>query len=377
MSAGNTRLRIGVLGAGMIATVAYGYLPGLRKIADRVEVVAISSRTRARAEKVAEDWNIPAVYDDLDTMLADTDLDAVLNLTPIDAHFETSMRILAAGKHLVTEKPIATSVSEADKMAKTAASKKLLVVCAPMEMLRPEWIEARRLVREGVIGKVAFARVESSHAGPAAMAWPVDPSWFYQAGAGPLFDLGVYGLDRITGILGPAQRVMAFSGVTAPVRHARGGPFDGLAIPVTEPDNTVLMLDFGQARFAMVDATFNVVASKSPQLELFGQSGTILVNRPDATAVQGQLPIELYRVDAAAGMSGWVTPQSVGNRPIVDRPADLERAVLLEHLADCLDSGQAPVVGLDRARHVLEIMVAAQTSAREGHTVELSTTFAP
>ena len=100
-----------------------------------------------------------------------------------------------------------------------------------MDILKREWAQARRLIGEGAIGKVAFARVQSSHGGPAAMAWPADPSWFYAKGAGPLLDMGVYGLDRITAVLGPARAVAAMSGVTAPVRRARGGPFDGPGDP--------------------------------------------------------------------------------------------------------------------------------------------------
>ena len=369
-------LRVGVLGAGMIATVDYGFLPGLQRMADRAEVVAIASRTRSRAEAVARDWNIPHVYDDLDSMLVDSDLDAVLNLTPIIDHFATSRRILEAGKHLVTEKPLASSVAEATELCDLAQQQRALVVCCPYDMLRPEWLEARRLVQAGAIGKVAFARVQSSHAGPAAMSWPADPTWFYQAGAGPLLDMGVYGIDRVTGVLGPVRRVTAFSGRTLPVRYARGGPFDGLKIEVNEDDNNLVLLDFGEATFAVVDGTFNVVASKAPQMEVYGLGGTLLVRRPDAGGVAGQLALELYRLDAAPGLDGWITPRTVGHLAQDDRTAGLFRATLVDYLVECLRTGQGPgLVGPERARHVLEVMLAARTSAREGRAVDLETTF--
>src|SRR5580704_5345992 len=192
-------LRVGILGAGMIATVEPGYLPGLRRLRGRVAVTAIASRSRARAEQVARDWDIPVVCDNLDEMLARGDVDAVVNLTPIAAHYETSLCILAA------EKQLASTLAQADELIEAAAQGGLLIVCAPMDILKREWAQARRLIGEGAIGKVAFARVQSSHGGPAAMAWPADPSWFYAKGAGPLFDMGVYGLDRITAMLGPAR----------------------------------------------------------------------------------------------------------------------------------------------------------------------------
>lgn len=370
-------LRVGILGAGMIATVEPGYLPGLRRLRGRIEVTAIASRTRARARQVARDWDIPVVCGNLGEMLARGDVDAVVNLTPIAAHHETSLRILAAGKHLVTEKPLASTLAQADELIEAAARDGLLIVCAPMDILKREWAQARRLIGQGAIGKVAFARVQSSHGGPAAMAWPADPSWFYAKGAGPLLDMGVYGFDRVTAVLGPARAVAAMSGVTAPVRRARGGPFDGLEIPVTEPDNNLVLLDFGDATFAVVDASFTVMATRSPEMEVFGLGGTLVVNRPDTAYGRGQLPIELFRVDAAPGLPGWVTPHSLDAETRADRTQVLARASLVEHLADCLDAGTQPLPSAVRARHVLEIMLAAERAAATGRTVPLTTTLTP
>ncbi len=371
----NRKLRLGVLGAGMIAIVPNGFLPGIGQLADRVEVVAITSRTRARAEDVAQDFAIPRVFDDLATMLADADLDAVLNVTPIDVHYETSLQILEAGKHLLSEKPLASTMREADDLIAKAKQHGVQILSAPVDMLRSEWIEARRLVQSGALGKVAFARVQSSHAGPAAMSWPADPTWFYQKGSGPLLDMGVYGLTRATGVLGPAKRVTAMTGITVPTRRARGGAFDGLEIPVTETDNHVLLLDFGESTFATVDASFNVVGTKAPQLEVYGLEGTLYVNRPDATILPGQLPLELYRIDAAPGLSGWITPRTIGQSRLSDRVQALQRGVMVEHLLECLETGRQPIIGAEQARHVLEIMIAAQTAAREGQTVTLETSF--
>src|SRR5215472_1326012 len=368
------RLRLGIAGAGMIATVEAGFLPGLSRMRDRVEVTAITSRTRARAEAVARDWQIPAVFDDLDAMLAGAEIDAVLNLTPIEAHYEVNMRALAAGKHLVTEKPIAATLAEANEICELAERRELVVLCAPADMLSLEWADAKRLLRNGAVGRVAFARLQSSHAGPAAMAWPADPTWFYQKGAGPLLDMGVYGIDRITGLLGPARRVAAMSGLVVPRRLARGGPFHGLAIDVTEDDNALLLLDFGEAAFAVIDATFNVQASLSPELELFGTEGTLVVNRPSA-ARDGSGPIELFRLEAGPGLAGWITPASLDALPRENRAGRYSRAVLIDHLVDCVAGDARPVTGADRARHVLEIMLAAKTAAREGRTVELTTRF--
>jgi predicted dehydrogenase len=363
-------LRIGILGAGMIATVGYGYLPHLHKIRDRIMVAAIADPNVELARSVAAAHGIPSVHASLEALLG-SDVEAIVNLTPIQVHFETSRAILEAGRHLVTEKPLCSTMAEADELLAIAEAKRLLIVSAPADMVAREWALARRLVGEGAIGKVAFARVQSSHAGPAGNGWPVDPTWFYQEGAGPLLDLGVYGFHQVTGVLGPARRVMAMAGITVPVRRARGGPFDGLEIAVGTADNNLVLLDFGEATFAVVDGTFNVVASRSPRMELFGLEGTLIVNRPDS----GAPPVELYRLDAAPGLAGWITPREYGFPRSDDRFMELQRGVLIEHLADCLRDGTPPVPSAQHARHVLEIMLAAGRSAAEGVAVDLATAF--
>ncbi|MBI2775733.1 MAG: Gfo/Idh/MocA family oxidoreductase [Chloroflexi bacterium] len=364
-------LRVGVLGAGMIATIGYGYLPHLGRIRDRVDMVAIANRGLEKGRAVANAHGIAHVVRSLDELLA-FDVDAVVNLLPGPDHFAASMQILRSGRHLVSEKPITSTLAEADELLDTADRMGLLVVAAPADMLAAEWRRARDVVARGAIGKVAFARVQSSHAGAAGLSWPVDPTQFYQDGVGALLDLGVYGLTQATGVLGPARRVSALSGITVRQRRARGGPFDGLAIPVSAPDNNLLLVDFGDATFAVVDATFNVVASRSPRMEVFGLEGTLLVNREDVAAP----PVEVYRLDAAPGLGGWITPQAYEIFPApADRFAELARGVLIEHLADCIRDGVPPIASGRHARHVLEIMLAAQQSARDGRVIEIATTF--
>ena len=365
------RVRVGILGAGMIATIGYGYLPHLGKIRDRVELVAIADLRIEQARSVAESHEIGRAVESLDDLLA-LDLDAVVNLLPGPAHFAASKRILEAGRHLVTEKPITSTLPEADELLDLADRRNLYIVAAPADMLASEWAQARDLVARGALGKVAFARVQSSHAGAAALSWPVDPSQFYQEGVGALLDLAVYGLTQVTGVLGPARRVSALSGITVAERPVRGGPFDGMTIPVSAPDNNLILIDFGDSTFAVVDGTFNVVASRSPRMEVFGLEGTLLVNRGDVAAP----PVEVYRLDAAPGLAGWISPQTYELFPVgSDRFAELQRGSLIEHLADCIRDGVQPVASGRHARHVLEVMLAAQQSALEGRVIDVVSTF--
>jgi predicted dehydrogenase len=363
-------LRAGILGAGTIATASYGFLPGMMEMRGDVTAVAIADPVIERARAAATEYSIPEVYGTLEDMLERSEIDLVLNLTPIPYHGATSMQILQAGKHMVAEKPIATTMEEADALVELANARGLTYVVAPPNMLQPNRVEAKRLIESGAIGKVAFARVRGSHGGPAAGNWPLDPTWFYQEGSGPLFDMGVYGIHDITGILGPAKRVVAFSGITEQFRTVRGGPYVGKQIEVTVDDNTLLMLDFGGATFAVVDGTFNVNAARSPQVEIFGRAGTInLYNQyQDPT----HPPLELFRLDAAPGVDGWITPRS----GLYDEASQrYRRAILVKHLVDCVRQGVHPILSAEHARHTLEIMLKSIESARSGQALDLRTTF--
>ncbi len=367
-------LKLGVLGTGMIATYPYGVMPNLRHIPDKIEVVAVADPLFERAQEAQRQFNVPHAYASLEEMLERCDLDAVANLTPIPLHGRTSLTILEAGKHLITEKPLGITMEEADALIAAAAQRDLTIVCAPPDMLYPYYQEARRIIAEGSIGRIAFARVRSSHGGPANGWWPHDPSWFYQKGAGPLFDMGVYGIHEITGLLGPARRVVAFSGITEPTRVVRGGPFEGKTIEVTADDNSLFMLDFGGSTYAVIDGTFNVNAARGPKLEVFGRGGTLNINDRQGTGA-GAPPMEVYRVDAIAGLGGWVSPEAWRLSQAQQHVDRLQRAILVDHLVDCVWEGRHPVLSAEHARHALEIMLKVDESARLGQALDLTTAF--
>ena len=367
-------LRLGVLGAGNIATNAIGVIPHLRLISEKVELVAVADTLFERARAAQEKFNVPHAFASLEEMLERADIEAVVNLTPIPFHGATSLKILQAGKHCASEKPIATTMEQADALVETAAANGLTFVCAPVLPILPTHLEVRRLLNEGTIGRVAFARVRSSHGGPAAVPFPTDPTWFYQEGAGPLFDMGVYGIHDITGLLGPARRVVAFSGITEPTRTVFGGPFKGKQFEVTADDNTLFMLDFGQSTFAVVDGTYNVNAAKSPRIEIFGRAGTINVN--DYRAVRaGAPPFEIYRVDALPELGGWITPDTTALSRAQERINTLQRAHIVDYLVDCVRQKCKPVLSAEHARHALEIMLSVAESARTGRAIDLKTSF--
>src|SRR5205823_635344 len=216
-------------------------------------------------------------YGSLEQMLNRADFDLLVNNTPIPQHYEVTLAALRAGRHVYTQKPMTTTVAEATHLIEEARDRHLVLAVAPEHPVRPIVQRLAALIADGAIGKVTFARVVSSHDGPEKHDVPRDSTWFYQPGSNPILDLGVHGLSQITAILGPVKRLTGFSGRSAPVRYTTAGPFTGKRIDVAIDDNSLLLLDFGDARFGFLDATYCVEATLSPSLEIHGTEGTLAV----------------------------------------------------------------------------------------------------
>src|SRR5688572_5226822 len=121
-------MKLGILGTGMIATYSYGVMPNLRHVPEKAQIVAVADPVFERAQAAQRQFNVPHAFRTLTEMLERADVDAVVNLTPIPLHAATSREILDAGKHLVTEKPLATTMEEADSLIETARRHGLTII---------------------------------------------------------------------------------------------------------------------------------------------------------------------------------------------------------------------------------------------------------
>ena len=354
------------MGCGGIASGLY--LPGIATI-PRAEVVALCDTLPERLESTRQRFaeypqgDVPQTYTDLGEMLAQSDIDLLINTTPIQAHYALNLQAVEAGVNVYTEKSMTVTVEEADHLIEAAQARGVLLASAPDMMVRAGALHLKQLAASQVVGPVVWAQVRSSHGGPDSFATRRDPSWFYQPGAGPILDMGVYGLHLITGLLGPARRVTAFSARSRPLRYVRRGPLKGLELKVEIDDNVLILLDFGNSVLAFVDSGYCVPDSKSPQLELFGTDGTLSL-----VGCRADPPIEIFVDDMARGVRGWIRPEGRVPQPTT-------RAMGVAHVVDCLLDGDDLILTPEHARHVIEIMNNAQESAQQGRALELETTF--
>src|SRR4051812_2856138 len=274
-------VRLGIVGAGSIAL--RGLLPHLTMadVQDRVNVVALCDPVFSRAEAAAAKFGVKTAYPDMQSMLEAGGLDAVSIASPIGLHYEQGVTAVEAGLHVHFNKSMTTTVDEADDLIARAHQRGVKLVSSPGELIHPRLQRIKELVQEGALGQLtwamtgaAFGRYHEQEASVRLGDDPltnINPAWYFRRpGGGPLYDMTVYGLHALTAVVGPAKRVTAMSGVRLKEREFRGE-----MLPTDMDDQTLMVLDFGNAFFAYV---YGVAAGNLPGLGrplIFGTKGII------------------------------------------------------------------------------------------------------
>jgi predicted dehydrogenase len=360
----NEPVKVGVVGCGDVAHKSY--LPALARYSERARLTAVCDADPARAERAAKTYGVPRFYSEYDRFLAEADVAMVVILTRNVDHAAHALAALRAGKHVCCEKLLANRVDEATEIIELAHARGLKLAVAPAVLLDPGVARAAQLIQGGAIGKVCLVRGHATGPGPASDPKQLgDPTWFYQSGSGALREQGVYPLTTVTGLLGPAKRVTALAGIAIPETPRRRGPVVGGTIHVEAPDNYVVLLDFGEGCIATVDASYCVRAERPAPTEIFGSTGSLNLWswRHDGHRV------EVFHENHDLGLADWIAaaPAGLGR--------EWEYGWTATHLVDCLYDGRSVALTAEHHRHVVEIIEATESSAREGRTIELRTTF--
>lgn len=367
-------INVGIIGCGDVAT--HSYLPGLKVLGDHAKVVAVFDIVDWRVDNAKEFHPDATGYTDYDAFLAhDADgerMDLVFNLTPAPLHREITAKALEAGYNVYSEKPIASTVGDADELVQMADEKGLQFFCAPAMMVTARFMWLKELIGSGEIGRAYF--IKSHHAGMGPASWRTysgDPRVFYTPKVGPLIDLGVYQLHAMTGLFGPAKRISAYGGIMNKQRTLLQPSMFGERINVEAPDLYSINLDFGNDTYAHLYNSFATPASKAPMFEVYGEMGAVSIGAQQW--YDGNGTTDLYRRDESeSGESeGWQNDVAVPN-PLPT--SDILGSGIL-HALDVLENGTTNVLTAAHATHVLEIMNAAGTSLETGESIEIESTF--
>jgi predicted dehydrogenase len=336
--------RVSIIGCGNISDT---YLEMPRKF-NALEVVAVTDMDTAKRDAQAAKYGVQAVT--LEELLA-SDVAAVVNLTPPGAHAGVTLRALEAGKHVYSEKPLAVNLIDGFKIRDLAQLKDLRVGCAPDTFLGAGLQTARDVLESGAVGEPlnAFGCMTSN----GVEGWHPNPYFFYQPGAGPLFDMGPYYITALVHFFGGVKSVTASARRSLETRTAKSGE----VIPVNTPTHVSANLEFESGAIATLLVSFDIQASTLPRFELYGSKGTLLA--PDPNAFDGLVQ------HRGPGDSEWTTT------PLTRPYQQNSRGLGLADMLEAAQTGRAHRASLDLALHVLETMHAVLDSAERGERVRL------
>ena len=348
-----TPLGIGIVGTGNIAG---GYARDALTHPE-IRLVAATDLDAARAARFAAEHGCRH-HASLADLLADPEIDIVVNLTIHHAHYEVTKRCLEAGRHVYTEKPLALNAAEARALVELARSRNLRLGSSPATFLGEAQQTAAGIIRSGRLGdvravyaEVNWGRIETWHPAPAP---------FYDVGV--LVDVGVYPLTLVTSMVGPARRVRAWGWDLMAERVT----LDGTPYRIGSPDHLVVGVELDGGAVLRLTTSFYVgaPATNRARLEFHGDEASLALGSFqdfDATVEVGPYggsfaPVELVRPPFHG--TAWA-------RGVAE-------------MAAAIDADRPHRASAEQAAHVVDIIEAVRSSvAADGRSVGVSSTFEP
>lgn len=367
---------IGIIGCGTISDV---YLTNITQHYHNLKLIACADMFIEKACQMKEKYNIPIACT-VDELLANQDIEIVLNLTIPAAHYEVNMQILQAGKHLYCEKPLTLNFEDAQKVIDLARQKGLMAVSAPDTFLGAGAQTCRALMDQGAIGKpLGFT---ANMTCPGHELWHPAPGFYYKAGGGPMFDMGPYYLTTLVSLLGPIKKVACFTTTGRQERNILGKTEIAQV-----PTHYTAILEFACGAVGNMNMSFDVWDSDLPCMEIFGTEGSITV--PDPNAFSGQVKIydgkkltEIVDAETAphpAKIVAMMThKKDCATQPELLFPSDPDprgnmRGLGVSDMAQALINGRPGRLRPEISLHVVEALCAFETAARTKTIYEMKT----
>ncbi len=348
-----TKTRIGVIGCGNISGI---YMKNCHKFFHNLEIVAVADMVREKAEACAKEHGVAQVLT-VKELLASPDVDIVLNLTVPKAHAEISLAALQAGKHVHTEKPLATCLEAGKKVVDAARRRKLRIGYAPDTFLGAGIQTCRKLIDDGWIGKPVAATAFMLCRGHES--WHPSPEFYYEVGGGPMLDMGPYYLTALVNLIGPIKRVTGSTRITFPTRTITSQPKYGKVVKVETPTHLAGVMDFANGAVGTIITSFDVCAHHLPCIEIYGSEGSLQV--PDPNGFGGEILLK-------RGNSDWKA------MPHTHIYADNSRGIGVADMANAILAKRPHRANGDLAFHVLDVMLAFQDASETGRHIEIEST---
>jgi predicted dehydrogenase len=344
---------IGVIGCGQISSI---YMEAPTTF-DILNIVACADIDMEKAHAQAKRFSIPKVCT-VEELLADPEVEIVLNLTIPRVHSEIALAALAAGKSTYSEKPLGVTRAQGKAVLDAAQAKGLRAGCAPDTFLGGGLQTCIKLINDGQIGQPIAATAFMLNHGPES--WHLAPDFYYHPGGGPMFDMGPYYFAALIAMLGPVRRVTGSAQTSFPERTITNSLEYGRKIKVTTPTHIVGVLDFANGAVGTIITSFDVWSHQLPRIEIYGTEGTLSL--PDPNTFSG--PVSLRR----ANEKEW------RDVPLTHGYTKNSRGIGLADMAYAIHTNTPQRASGEMAYHVLDIMQSIHEASAEGHHIELSST---
>ncbi|MBP1969316.1 putative dehydrogenase [Virgibacillus natechei] len=347
------KIKVGVVGCGNISDI---YFKNAKRF-DVFDIVACADLELDRAREKAETFDIAKAYS-TEALMADPEIDMVINLTIPSEHAKIALTALESGKHVYGEKPLAATREEAQQVLKLAKAKGLFVGNAPDTFLGGGLQTSRKLIDDGWIGDPVAATAFMMHHGHEV--WHPNPDFFYKKGGGPMFDMGPYYITALLSLMGPVKRVTGSTTITFPERTITSKPKYGEKIKVETPSQINGVLDFYNGAVASIITSYDTWHHQLPKIEIHGTEGSLSV--PDPNTFGG--PVYLRRHDH----DGW------SDIPLTHGFTDNSRGLGVAEMAHAILAGKVPRAEGELAYHVLDIMQGFYDASETNQHYELAST---
>ena len=357
------KVKTAVVGCGAISSI---YIRNLKSLFSIIDLVALSNRTRAKAEEKAAQFGVPRVMT-LEEIAADPEIELVVNLTPPGSHYEVTKRMLEAGKHVYSEKVFTTNLDQAWELAALAKERGLYLGVAPDTVLGAGIQTARRIIDTGLIGQVTsgFVSVTRSH----NLMSELFPFLRGQCGCLP-YDVGVYYVGALIALLGPVKSVRAYA-APAPVYEKQllyvpDAP-DSWQIPGS---NLVCAgLEFESGALVSIHLNGNTVGDEQSRFELYGTLGIMKVGDPNVFGGKVKLLLPENGEVEFPFTHGYNGTNTVSEPTPFDGGGN--RGIGVAEMAYALRQGRPNRLSQDYGIHCLEVLTGIDAAAASGTTYEM------
>lgn len=348
-----SKVGIGIIGCGNISGA---YLKAMASF-PILDIKGIADLNHDVAKARAEEFNLEATT--IDALLNDPSVEIIVNLTVPKAHVEVGLRILDAGKHAYSEKPLGINFAEGKRLYDAAKAKGLRIGSAPDTFLGGSHQTARQLIDNGVLGLPVGGTATFMCAGHER--WHPNPAFYYEVGGGPMLDMGPYYITNLVNLFGPVDKVAGFAFSPRSERIITSQPRNGEHIPVQVATHVAGALAFKNGAIVQIGMSFDVAGHKHVPMELYGTEGTLIV--PDPNYFGGD--VQYMKKGGEFETMETTAPYSDDNY----------RSLGVADLAYAIREGREHRANGALALHVLEVMEAFQRASDSGTTIAITTTL--